>query len=43
MLLRKQGKYNTHVQREVELYLPEISIMETAPKKQHVEIWPVPF
>ena len=36
-------KYNTHVQREVELYSPELSMTEKLPKKKSVDIWPTPF
>ena len=36
-------KYKTHVQREVELYSPELSMTEKLPKKKSVDIWPTPF
>ena len=39
----KHKKYNKHVQREVELYLPELSMMEKVPKQQPVEFWYTPF
>ena len=32
-----------HVQREVELSSPELSIMEKVPNQQYVEIRPIPF
>ena len=36
-------KYNTHVQREVELSSPEFSIMEKGPNQQYVDIRPITF
>ena len=36
-------KYNTHVQREVELSSPELSMMEKVPKQQYDAIWIVPY
>ena len=39
----KQTKNNTNVQREVELSLPELSMMEKGPKQQFIDIWPIPF
>ena len=36
-------KYNTHVQIEVELSLPELSMMEKGPKQKYVDILPIPF
>ena len=39
----QRKKYNTHVQREVELSSPEISMMEKVPKQQYVEIRYIPF
>ena len=36
-------KYSTHVQREVELYSPEISMMGKWPKQKYVDICPIPF
>ena len=36
-------KYNTHVQREVGLSSPELSIMEKGPNQKSVEIQPIPF
>ena len=39
----KNGKYNTHVQREVELYSTGIPIMEKVQTQQFVKINPIPF
>ena len=36
-------KYNTHVQREVELSPPELSMTEKGTKQQFVEIRHTPF
>ena len=35
--------YNTHLQREDELYSPEILMVEKEPKQQYVDIRPTPF
>ena len=43
VLLIQYVKYNSHLQREVELSLPEISMMEKGTKKQSVKICPTPF
>ena len=34
---------STHVQRVVELSLPELSIMWKVPKQKYVEVLPIPF
>ena len=34
---------NKHVQREVKLYSPEISMMERGTNQQYVEILPIPI
>ena len=36
-------KYNTHVQRQVELSSPELSMMEKGSKQKSVHIWPITF
>ena len=36
-------KYNTHVQREVELSPPELPMMEKVPKQKCIYIRPIPF
>ena len=39
----KTQKYNTNVQRVVELYPLELSIMKKGTNQQYVEFWPIPF
>ena len=36
-------KYNTHVQREVELSPPEFLMIEKGPKQQFIDIRPIQF
>ena len=36
-------KYNTHIQRDLELSSPELSTTEKGPKQQYVDIRPLPF
>ena len=40
---RKQEKFNTHIQREVELSSPEISMTEKGPNELYFQINPTPF
>ena len=43
ILKAQHKKYNTYVQREIELSPPELSIMEKGPKQQFIDLWPIPF